>query len=85
MPKTHRSRINDLDELAARMVGDDRKPNLFFVSRMTGYGHDGVNMQVLAVFVQKVQAMQYIENHVADLVEDRSGEIWTSRELQAYG
>jgi hypothetical protein len=62
-----------LDAMAAAMVGDGRRPNLFFVSdRKHG---------VCAVFAEEAEALQHARAFGYFLVEDRlCGEFWSSEE-----
>lgn len=72
MSKAH---PNSLDDLAALFVGDGHTPNMFFVSVVTRR-----SLKVVAVLPNKVQAIEYAENHNGDLIEDRlDGEVWRYR------
>jgi len=64
---------NPLEELAYEMVGDNKSPNLFFVS-MEDEG-------AIAVFSDRDEALDFAEGVGADLVEDRlNGSIWEAGE-----
>jgi hypothetical protein len=66
------ARVKHLEDMARDMVGDNKAPNLFFVTNEAG--------NVIAVITDITDAIEFAKTTGAYLVEDRkSGEVWGSR------
>lgn len=67
------ARVDELEELASKLIGDGRSPNVYFVTNSSG--------NVAAIFTLKSEAIDYAEDTGRYLVEDRkNGEVWSSPE-----
>lgn len=55
-------KIKALEELASKLVGDGKKPNVFFCTRRG---------RVVATFVKRAEAVDYLFRGQCDTVEDR--------------